>query len=317
MKNLKVLTTSPPGTTEWHEKHRGKLGSTDFASFFRYGKDDGPELAGKRIGSKSELELFLEMTGRKQPTDLSEVPAVMRGVALEPVILKLYSKQSGRTVLPSVGLVQHPTLDFVACTPDAHTHNEQGEDVVVDAKSANPMKMREAEQQGISKKFRIQGEALLWTLEVRLAVFTLYCMDRDEVLPFEFEADPELQQMMGERATEFIEKHVKKDIPPQADHDDLSNVKVLYPREFKGKKIKLSPAQEVDAQLYLDLASQKTELDHVREELQARILGWMQDAEYAEFADGSALRARVSHRKAYTVKETVTRPLIRVAKVGN
>lgn len=312
----KILTEAAAGSPEWLRCHSGKLGSTDVATFFK-----DPD-TGKRIGRKSKLDLYVELTQPEKRPDLSALPQIRRGLALEPLVKEFFTIATGREVRPPIGLVQHPTLDCLAVTPDGHTLTASGEEAVFEAKTIHPMRKKEIAERGLPWDNRIQGQVIAWVLGVKYIAFAPYCLDQDSVEPVEEEADPAIHQMAGDFITDFMEKFVKKGIPPPVEEDDLATVKALYPTHYAGKVHVFDPAWELKIMRKYELAEQKGLIEKEQEALNAMLLAEMADAEYATCGVDPMgrpvhiLRARTGIRKAYMVKEGTSRPLIKVSAVG-
>lgn len=79
----------------------------------------------------SPLELFLQKTQRIENEVDSD--AVEMGHLLEPVVLTLYERRTGRELRRNHPFYWHPAYDFMGCTPDAMTLGD--EQIAVDAKT--------------------------------------------------------------------------------------------------------------------------------------------------------------------------------------
>lgn len=77
---------------------------------------------------KTPLHLWAEKTGIIQPKDISDVPAVRRGVELEPLLLRLFAKVTGYSTHPNpnpkdekgIPRVSHPDNPHFVSAPDGY-----------------------------------------------------------------------------------------------------------------------------------------------------------------------------------------------------
>jgi len=307
----KVLTTARPGEPEWHAAHKGKLGSRDVASLLR-------DADGKRIGRRSPADLWMTLTEKSKPEDISKDPAVMRGIALEPVLLELYARECGETVTPYPGLIENPDLPCVAVSADALVGMDTARPGAVEGKTINPRYRSQWETEGVPDLARVQGETIMWTLGLPRCVFVAYGLDRDEILSIEHDANPDARQMIGEAVTEFFEKYVKRDICPPAEVDDLAVFKRLYPSHVPGPVHQLSANWEIELARKFELAKIATSAEKEIEAINARILEEMKGAEYAQTPGGIVIRARVEprHYEAKPAHTIYPRVIRKVKGVG-
>lgn len=96
-----------PGSREWHEWR--KLG---------IGGSDAPVIMG--VGRKSILALWEEKTGRREAHDISHLPAVQRGIQLEPVARASYELETGNETPPAFFV--HDEKDWMRASLDGYGH---------------------------------------------------------------------------------------------------------------------------------------------------------------------------------------------------
>jgi len=310
----KVLTKEPPGSPEWLEAHKGVYGSNDLATIM------GVEKFGR-----SKIKLWGEMTGKLQREDISQRPEVRRGILLEPVVLGLFAAETKKEILPTPGLVQHPTIPYFAVTPDALT--DAGA-TVVEAKTVGLHRRRDWNAD-VPLHVQIQGQAMCWVLGLAKVTFAAFCLDaeaddqedeeaatKDSLLLWaERDRRDDLIDVMGNELTQFHENHVLKDIPPEPG-GDFAVVKALFPRHDPGKVHEFSAEWEIPILRTFEIASAVTALGKEQKELKAKIALEMGDAEYAKTPGGVVLRNRVEPRKSYVVQASEPRVLRKVSGVG-
>ncbi len=312
-----VLTKDPPGSPAWLLAHKGRYGSNDVSTIMGVNRH------------KSRMRLWAEMTERTEREDLSSLPHIRRGTLLEPIVLQLFAKETGKEILPSPGLVQHPTLSCVAITPDAMTDDGQA---VVEVKTVG-MHMRRTWMDGVPLGVHVQGAAQSWVLGLGVMYFAAFCLDASDVDEDDEDSDgapkgdplllwakrdvnPKLIEVMGNEVVAFHEDHVLKDIPPNPD-DDLKAVKDAWKQEVRGKVIELPAELEIDLVRNFEIASLRTALKKEQDGCKARIGVAMQDAEYARTPGGLCVRYKVEPRKGHYVEACEPRVLRKVKAVGS
>lgn len=314
----KLLTTARAGEPEWKAAHRGKIGSTEVASFFR-------DFDNKRIGRKSTLRIWEEMTEKVEKEDISHLPVIKRGIWFEPVVAQMFTEETGREINPPFGLFQHPTLDFLVCTPDGSVASKAGAPAIWEAKSVG-LHRRFEWNKDVPMRTQIQGGTMCWVLGIQAVVFGAICLDEEEdeeggtennlLLWAEKERNPQVEEIAGNVLTDFYEKNVKRDVPPDPD-GDLASVKALFPRPTIGEVVDFTRAQEITVMRKLELASMETELKHKHEALKAEIAMWMGTAEYGRTPGGIILKNGLVEKDAYTVGAQSYRQIRKVKKVGS
>lgn len=303
MNQLQVLTTDAPGSPTWKLAHKGRIGGHGAASILG-------------VGYQSPLQLWAELTGKLEPEDISRKPWIRRGIALEPVVSALYAEETGRTVLPSPGLVQHPTLDWVAVTPDGLL---KGMDGVPEFKTFG-LHMRKDWSAKVPDRHYAQGQLYCVVLGVAFVSFGAMAIDDDEEAePLLWKDEPSNQvfqdYMMGE-LVQFREKHWLTDIPPPATAKDLGALKRMFPKPAEGKVVELSSALSELWRQREEMNREKNVLEKEAEKIQATILQEIQDAEYA-VGEGFVLRCKVEPRSGYQVEPSRPRILRKVKAVGS
>lgn len=125
------MTLSP----EQIEFRRGGLGSSDIAA-----------LTGHSTWASPWDVWRSKVEGVEKPQDFK----MELGQLLEPVVLELFRRRTGRLVGANAVTYQHPELKFALSTPDGLTGERHGvrEDAVVEAKTCDPFAMEEFGEDG-------------------------------------------------------------------------------------------------------------------------------------------------------------------------
>jgi predicted phage-related endonuclease len=314
----KILTDRPPGTPEWKAAHKGKIGSNDVASIFNVNPH------------KSAVKLWGELCEHTETEDISHLPHIRRGILLEPVVVSLFENETGMQASPSPGLVQHPTLDYVAITPDRML-DVAGALAPLECKTVGLHK-RKTWSGDIPRNVHVQGLAQCWVLGLAIVYFAGWCLDAepdeadDEDLPLGKKQDPLLLwgkrefdaaqgEVLGHEVTQFWENHVLKDTPPDP-KGDLKALKAIYPKHAAGMVKQLAAEMEIKILRNKELAAVKTASDKEQKILKAELLAELGEAEYGETPGGLVVRARTQSGGNYFVEPFTSRPLIMVKKVG-
>jgi len=330
-----VLTKAPPGTPAWLEAHKWRIGSNDLAVL----------LGIPRFG-RTKMRLWAELTGKLERDDLSNLPEIRRGVLLEPVVRRLFEDATANEVLPSPGLIQHPTLPYVACTPDGLVGTKP-----IELKTVGQYARKDWDL-GIPPGTEVQGNGHAWVLGEDAVYWAAFCMDAKKASAGDDQADDEdeeenenedveipktedplllrahrparkdLQEALGEEAVDLWENHVLKDIPPDPGHD-FKVVKAIWKKSDHAKYVTLTGELEVawirDQELKNRASALTRELKALKKErdtLKAPILVAMKDAEYGITPGKIIIRARETKGGGYFVDPYTYRPMIQVKALG-
>lgn len=303
---MKILTTARTGTPEWLAARKGKIGGNMAADILGYGRN-------------TIVNAWAELTGKIDPPDISKLPQVRRGNLLEPVILQGFQEDSGYSLLPTPGLIQHDVHEFLAGTPDALYRRPDGVGGVVDAKSVGFYKVADWAA-GIPLHVQIQVAfyALLLGPGCDLIAAAAMPVDEDEdaepILWDEMAVNDVVLSRMEEKLVEFWERHVIPDIPPEFDPvADRHVIKAMFPRdvgttmtgseELRAKWLRIQEINKV--------IGDASELSKEKERLRAEIELEMGDNTWATCGD-FRLQYRSERREEHMVKAWEGRQLRKV-----
>ena len=119
-----TLTAARQGTTDWLDARNAGIGSSD-----------APVIAGESP-YRSALELWAEKVGRvpRQEPDADQARLFRIGHLMEPVLLTLYTEETGRKTRREPRMLQHATLPWMLASLDARV---PGEHRIVECKWSN------------------------------------------------------------------------------------------------------------------------------------------------------------------------------------
>lgn len=302
----RVLTKDPPGSASWLKAHEGVFGGHDIASILG-------------VGRKTPFQLWAEFTNKVEKEDISKLPWVRRGNALEPVVAQLYSETTGRELMPSPGMIRHPTIPFIAGTPDRLVETPERGLGIAELKTIGFWK-RDAWENGIPLDFQVQCHVYMAVMQVEWFTISAMPIDdrRDETEPIlwmDAVIDPVFMDFMLDEVGTFYDEHITRDIPPPALQDDASVLRRMFKREVTGTVVKLS---DLHGDLWAErreLLAQKREIEKRAEEVAATIQQAMGDAEWAELPGGGVLRWRVEPRKGHVVAPSEPRALREMGQI--
>ncbi len=278
-------------TPEWFEAHRTHITATDIAPIL--GQSD----------YKTALDVFAEKTGRVKPFEGNEF--TRRGQRYEPVILADYSDSTGSIVRNPLPLFIHPSLAFLAATPDAEATTGTGDVWGVEAKfSMSPARAAALGDEGtddIPSDWLLQTQTQMSVMGWQRVDLAVLLYGRLKVYPVGRNDD--LIGIIESAATEFNQRLANDDPPePDWEHEQTPKlIKAMYAPKA-GLSVELSEQCELLWGSQTKLAEQIKELEKQRETIRARVLNEMGEAEIGELPGlGLQLvRGRVE-RKEYTV----------------
>lgn len=155
---------------------------------------------------RTPLDLWAEKTGRKPPP--GETRAMRVGKALEPVVIDLWSEQTGGDVIERDVTIEHSEHPIARGTLDAIGQLD-GERVVIEAKTGRS----DAWRDGVPAYYVAQVHWYLMLARLdRAEVAAL--TDGAEFATYSIAADRDLETSMLETAIEWWQRHVVRDVPP-------------------------------------------------------------------------------------------------------
>ena len=271
---LRLVDTKRLDRKEWLDVRQGGIGSSDAAA------------AVGLCPYKSQLELWMEKTGRTPPEEVRPGQDDPRywGTLLEPMVAAAYQERTGHKVRKLNAVLQHPTFPYMLANIDREIVGVP--DVqVLECKTAGELGAR-LWKDGVPEYVQLQVQhQLAVTGKAAADVAVLLCGQQLEI--HRIERDDEIIARLVVLETRFWE-YVEKDIQPPADGSD-SAAKALR-QLYRGNDTTADFTDDEDlGQTFDSLAELKEELDAMQDEaesLKQVIQQAMGDASKAVFAHG-------------------------------
>lgn len=271
---LRLVDTRTLDRTQWLEVRQGGIGSSDAAA---------------AVGLnpyKSQLELWLEKTGRAKATEETtgmDDPCYW-GTLLEPYVATAYQQKTGRKVRRVNAVLQHPTFNFMLANLDREVVGSP--DVqILECKTAGEFGSR-LWKSGVPEYVQLQVQhQLAVTGKAAADVAVLLCGQKLEI--HRIERDDDLIARLILLETKFWEC-VEQNIEPLADGSESSAraLRQLYP----GNDTTLDFGQdEALCETFTTLSALKAELEEkgqLAEHCKQTIQQAMGDASRAVFQGG-------------------------------
>lgn len=310
---MKILTTAKPGSAPWLALHKGKIGGNMAASIMG-------------VGYQTPLQAWAELTGkleeppRREPNEDGDEDEVQPspaeyleiGTELEESVARLYARRTGRTLIESPGMIQHPTLPWLCCTPDkliehCDGHTDAGN---LSIKTTGGIKLKDwMEEPPVAAQVQQHVEFACTGMEWG-SIAGLIGTYHFRLLWHDTTINPVFMDELMNTLVDFWEHHVLKDIPPTASSDDLPTIKLLAPRD-DGETKELTPDVLQRYQMMAELRTQAKALTDEAEEHEAFVKQWFGTAA-AAIGCGYKLTYKSQERAGYTVQPGSVRQLRRV-----
>lgn len=174
---------------------------------------------------KTQLQLWAEKTGKVEPADLSDNEAVEMGKDLEEFVAKKFEQRSGMKV-------RRDRRDFVSAEDSrmsAHIDRRiTGTDAILECKTCSAWKAHEWEGEEIPQEYILQ---VMWYMGITgmHKGYIAVLIGGQKFLWKEVVWDADLYQQMMDKAVDFMDNYVGKDVAPMAVGGDSDTLKDLYP----------------------------------------------------------------------------------------
>lgn len=230
------------------------------------------------------LQLYQSKIGEGEP--IEETLPMMVGTALEPVILRMFEKETGMTVTDRQKRVVDPHWERRRATLDG-VSSDGG---IVQAKASGMYGWWGKESDAVPQSIVYQVHHEMACTGAKLAyvpvilgqrTFQLYQIDRDE----------ELIELLTAGEREFMARVDSRMPPPALDSDDL---KILYPEDV-GISVVASVEIEPVAYQLAKLKADRKALEKQEEDAAFAVKSFMKDAAILKDAKGNTLYTYKSH----------------------
>lgn len=271
---LRLVDTKALNRSEWLEVRMRGIGSSDAAA---------------AVGLnpyKSQLELWMEKTGRAPPKEAHQGLDDPRywGTLLEPYVALAYQQKTERRVRKVNAVLQHPTYPFMLANIDREVVG-CAEVQVLECKTAGEFGSR-LWKEGVPEYVLLQVQhQLAVTGKDAADVAVLLCGQQLEV--HRVQRDDEVIARLVVLESRFWE-HVETDTPPPADGSESAARALRHLYQGNDTSLDFSGDAKL-CQLFDALAALRAELDakdRLAEQLKQSIQQAMGDASKATFAHG-------------------------------
>ena len=271
---VRLVDTKKLPYGQWLDVRRNGIGSSDAAA------------AVGLCPYKSQLELWMEKTGRTPPEDVRPGQDDPRywGTLLEPMVAAAYQERTGRKVRKLNAVLQHPTFPYMLANIDREIVGVPGVQLL-ECKTAGEFGAR-LWKGGVPEYVQLQVQhQLAVTGKAAADVAVLLCGQQLEI--HRIERDDDIIAHLVVLETRFWE-YVEKDIEPPADGSESAAraLRQLYRGndsrvDFTGDE-DLGRAFDALATIKEELAAMEDEAESLKQVIQQA----MGDASKAVFAHG-------------------------------
>lgn len=281
----------------------------------------------------SALEMYLEKRGEFVKEFTPGQQHIMdMGTRLEPIILDVYQERQECRLTRGLPVYFHPEWRFMAATPDAIATKQIGgeeEDVAewcVDAKSTN---WRMLDRSGDdSAKYGEEGTdqiplGNLFQAQQQMAVMGMdlcefpVLVDGRELRIYTVARNDDLIKQIALAEAELSERIISGD-PPEPNFEHTGTLKVL--QQMFGHEVgKVADLSEEEHDLWIrkeQLSSQEKMISEELDEIKARLLWALGEAEIGRFQDATIELKRTLIKDSYVTEKDVAALAARVGGVS-
>jgi putative phage-type endonuclease len=277
-----------PQTEAWHAARKSLITASII-----------PAILG-RSKYKTALDVFLEMTGRREP--FAGNAATRAGNRYEPAIIGDYCDTLGVEVEYPMPLLIHPSIPCLAATPDA-MRKEDG-NLVEAKKTESRDRAEELGEEGtdrVPEDWLLQGQAQMSVCGASWVHFAVFLYGGLKV--FKVDRHPGLIHTIERAAVEMSERITNDDPPePNYEHDGAKDaIKALYALKM-GAQIDFTEEAATLWAKRQEAQAAESEAKKAKEAIDAEIMAIMQGAEMGWLPEGGTIR-----RGAVAVPEKIVR----------
>lgn len=294
----------------------GKISKFDRERASGIGGSDAPVLVGVARW-KTPLQLWAEKVRALQgqfDDDEEENEMLLWGTLMEPKILEVYGKRTGRIITKPKGLIRHPDIDWLIAHLDSVQKDPSRGRGIVEAKNVSRY-VSDRWIDGVPIEVNVQAQHYMAATGLPYAT-AVGLIGGHRLVWQDIERNQRFIDALLEREERFWQR-VISDNPPTATAADHKFLNTLVEPE-KGKIVVLEgDGLNLDGELEKTLneidkiKTMLSPLEEKRQELEARIKQMMGDAEEAHMPNGQVYTFKEVVRKAHEVKESKYRKFVR------
>lgn len=251
------------------------------------GSDLGPVLS--LPGFRTAVDVWAEKTGRVPP---SESNLQMRfGTFAEEFVAQEYTASTGQRVQRFNPMLRHPTAPLIghvdrlvvpAGQKVASHKSEIRTDRLLECKTASAFAAMHQDQWGEAGTDQVPMTYLVQVATYRILTGCQYAdlavlFGNQDFRVYHLMRDEELEQMIVAKATEWWQRHVVADVPPEPVCD--ADVKLLYPRSAPAKTVEADDTVLHQISILRDMKAKANEYEAAAEAAAVAIKASMGDAE--------------------------------------
>lgn len=205
---------------QWKELRKTGIGGSDIGAIL----GENPY--------KDAYQVWLEKIDPFAP-DIIETPAMTRGKELETKILQVYTKQtarsaathwetSARTVTKEPLMLRHKNIEWLIGSPDAIITNgmANGDPGILEIKAPGIHVFNKIKREGLPTMYALQGHHYMNVTGFGWASFAIFSAEKWELIWFDVQADPQLNEVLIKRCSEFWDL-VKTRTPPPVEKETI------------------------------------------------------------------------------------------------
>jgi putative phage-type endonuclease len=251
---------------------------------------------------QTALDVFLEMTGRREPFGGNEF--TRRGTRYEPAIVGDYCEQEGKQVEYPVPLYFHPTIEGMAASPDAIILPERRGLLECKWTMSRDIaaQLGEEETDHVPTPWLLQAQCQMAVMGAEFVDFAALVYGRLKV--YLVQRHSKLIATIEDAAVDFL-RRVREDDPPDADYHDAGAVSAL--RDLYGlDESECLTLDEHGSGLWAQRqlwAERERDAEKAKKALDAELLDLMHGAGMAWTRDGGKIRRGKVTVEEHTVKQ--------------
>lgn len=284
------------GTPDWLMHRNSGIGASEMAGLLGLGAEWAPD----------ELTLFARKMGVLEEPDQTERMRI--GLALEPVVMQLYTERSERPAKTAQELLRSEDHPWALATLDALTWTRS------DGEYAWPLELKTTsayrdDDWAAGAPAHVQVQVHQQMLVTNAEQATVACLIGGQKLAW---VDvPRDERLIDEilRAGRLFWRRIEERDPPKPGHRSTDVLKQLFPQEVPGKEIALGSEASELVEQFTTWREAIKETTAKLEAVKNLVKATMGDAETATLPDGSRFTWKTTRKAEHVVKASEYRTL--------
>ena len=261
---------------EWLELRRTGIGGSDCAAALGMSK------------WKSQLGLWLEKTGQSE--DIQESEALYWGTVLEPVLLKEFSKRTGKDAQPCPFMFQSVEHPWMLADLDGIVKEEDGSTSIIELKTANSFAVNDWAD-GVPVQYYLQVQHYMATVDLN-RTYLCVLLGGNEFQIHEIDRDEDTISNIIALEYDFWQ-HVVNKKQPEVDAQSGEALNALYPQSDDTSVILPEEADQLI--IYLnDIDGLEAEMKEKKNECENKLKNMLGTAQCGKTPKGVNIRWKSS-----------------------